>query len=68
MGVFVGVVSVIGIFVIVVNVNLLLWRRNVVFEIYVNVIWNKEVVVREVMFNISEWCWFIIVDLNFIVV
>lgn len=67
-GAFVGVVSVIGTFVIAVNVNSPSWRKNVASEIHANVIRNKEAVVGEVTSNISERCRFTIADLNSIAV
>lgn len=44
----------VGIFIIVINVNLWLWRRNVVFEIYEKVFKNREEVVKEVILNVKD--------------
>lgn len=44
----------VGIFIIVINVNLWLWRSNVVFEIYEKVFKNRDEVVKEVIFNVME--------------
>lgn len=63
-GAFVAVVSVVGTFVIAVNVNSPSWRRNVASEIHENVIQKKETVVGKVTSNICERCLLTISDLN----
>lgn len=66
-GVIVGIVSVVGMFIIMVNVNLEIWRRDVVFEIYENVFKNKENVIWDVILSIKERCKIIIDELDNIV-
>lgn len=66
-GIIVGIVSVVGMFIIMVNVNLEIWRRDVVFEIYEKVFKNKENVIWDVILSIKERCKIIIDELDNIV-
>lgn len=55
-GVIIFVVDIGVIFLFVVNVNLLLWRRDIVIEIYDNLVKNKEKVLKEIILNIKKRC------------
>lgn len=63
----VGVIIVFRILIVGIDVNLWLWRKNVVFEIYEKVFKNKDEVVKEVILNVMEWCKIIKFYLDFIV-
>lgn len=63
-GLIIVVVGIGFIFLFFVNVNLILWRINVVIEIYDNLVINKDKVLREIFLNVKKRCIEIIICLR----
>lgn len=64
--VIVGAASMVGTFIIAINVNSRSWRRNVASEIYEKVSKNREKVVKEVTSNVKDRCETTQLQLNYI--
>lgn len=64
--VIVGAASMVGTFIIAINVNSRSWRRNVAFEIYEKVSKRREEVVKEVTSNVKDRCVTTQLHLNYI--
>lgn len=64
--VIVGAASMVGTFIIAINVNSRSWRRNVAFEIYEKVSKKREEVVKEVTSNVKDRCVTTHLHLNYI--